>query len=292
MQDRPLVSIGMPVYNPDSFLRASVLSLINQDLKSWELLIIDDGSQNDIDKWIGDFQDPRIIIIKGDVNLGLAKRLNECIDLAQGIYFARMDADDISYLSRLSKQLAFLEKHPDIDLVATRALAIDDKDRVIGALPYELGHDALLSKPWRGICMPHPTWMGRIEWFKKYKYQIPSSYLSEDQELLLRASRESRYTTIDEILFAYRIRSYVDSRKLSKTRLAILNFQVQYFLMHKEHSKILMSLAAYILKKFADIFLSRGGGLGHLRYAQASDLELNQWLLCRKQLSSLSGVLP
>ena len=81
----------------------------------------------------------------------------------------------------------------------------------------------------------------------------------------------------------------MDSRKLSKTRLAILNFQVQYFLMHKEHSKILMSLAAYILKKFADIFLSRGGGLGHLRYAQASDLELNQWLLCRKQLSQRSN---
>ena len=277
----PLVSIAMPAYNPDHTFRAAVMSVIKQDLKSWELLIIDDGSKNNINDLIGDLLEPRITIIKDSVNRGLAVRLNQCIDSAKGIYFARMDQDDISYSTRLSKQVDFLERHADIDLLATKVIAIDESNEVLGILPYALKHDELLAKSWRGIHMPHPTWMGRLIWFKKNKYQIPASYLSEDQELLLRASESSCYATIDEVLFAYRIRGHANCFKLSRTRLAIVKFQLKHFLGHRQYLNALMAVMVYPVKSMLDFFSSHSGGLGHLHYSSATTQELKQWDLSR-----------
>lgn len=286
MPNEPLVTIAMPVYNPDITLRAAVISLIKQDLESWELLIVDDGSKNDIHELIGDLLEARITVIKDGINLGLARRLNQCIDLAKGVYFARMDQDDISYPTRLSKQVNFLEHHCDIDLLATKALAINEKDEAIGVLSFALTHQALLAKPWRGILMPHPTWMGRLSWFRSNKYQIPPSFLSEDQELLLRASRSSCYATIDEILLAYRIRCNVNHIKLKKTRMAVAKFQIRHFINHRQYLNALKSTLAYSLKRAIDNFSSRSGGLGHLTYTQATTTELKQWWCCQKYLSS------
>ena len=285
MSNKPLVTIAMPVYNPDHTLRASVVSLIQQDLESWELLIVDDGSKNDIHELIGDLLESRITIIKDGINLGLARRLNQCIDLAKGVYFARMDQDDISYSTRLSRQVDFLERHIDVDLLATKALAIDGNDEAIGVLPFALTHEDLLAKPWRGIRMPHPTWMGRLSWFRSNKYQIPPLFLSEDQELLLRASRSSCYATIDEILFAYRIRGNANQSKLKSTRLAIAKFQIRHFINHREYLNALKSTLACPLKILIDSFLSRSGGLGHLVYAQATIADLRQWNLCKNLLN-------
>ena len=284
MPDSPIVTIAMPVYNPNIDLRHAVQSLINQDFKSWELMIFNDGSNNDIRELVGDNLDPRIKIFNGESNLGLASRLNECIERANGIYFARMDADDIAYPSRLSKQVAFLEKNHNIDLVATKALVIDGDDKPIGVLPYALDHKSLLFQPWRGICMPHPTWMGRLGWFKKNQYEVPPPYRSEDQELLLRASHDSRYATIDEILFAYRIKAQINPSMLFRTRLAMFKFQSRYFLSRGEYGNLFMSVVAYALKNITDMFLSRGGALGHLRYAQVSATELDQWQSNYEQL--------
>lgn len=286
MKYSPLVSIGMPVFNPDDSFRIAVKSLIFQDFKNWELLIINDGSTTNVSELISDILDSRIKIFQYEENLGLAIRLNECIDRSKGVYFARMDADDISYPSRLSKQVAFLEKNHSIDLIATKSLVIDGADRPVGALPIALDHETLVSQPWRGICMPHPTWVGRLDWFRKNRYQVPSPYRSEDQELLLRASHLSQYATIDEILFAYRIKSHLDFNMLAKTRLATLNFQSRYFLAHREYGNLFMSFVAYIAKKIADMFLSRGGALGYLRYAPISAAELERWRLFCNQLRS------
>ena len=199
------------------------------------------------------------------------------------MYFARMDQDDISYPSRLSRQVDFLKNNPDIDLLSTKAIVIDEKNEPIGTLPHALDHYSLLSKPWRGIYMPHPTWMGRIDWFKVNKYRVPPSYLSEDQELLLRVSKNSRYATIDEILFAYRIRREIDRPKLSKTRLAVTKFQIPFFLSNREYGNVFMSYSAYCIKTFFDLFSSRSGGLSYLRHAPTK-LESQQWFKCRDQI--------
>src|SRR6266498_5557216 len=70
------------------------------------------------------------------------------------------------------------------------------------ALP--ISHVEICARPWNGFYLPHPTWMGRIEWFRRHRYTIPDVVRAEDQDLLLRTYDSSRFACVDEILFGYR----------------------------------------------------------------------------------------
>ena len=257
--DSPLVTVAMPVYNAGRYLRLAVLSIISQTFTDWELLVIDDGSTDNALQDIADIDDARIRIFRDGVNKGLAARLNECIDLAQGQYFARMDSDDVSYPERLARQIAALQKTPELDLVATRAITIDENDQATGLFPYAISHEEICARPWRGFYFPHPSWMGKTAWFRKYRYTEPGPYFCEDQELLLRSYCDSQFVTLDEILFAYRIRSSVNWEKLAKTRWTILRVQLKNFSNLHQWKYVLLSLLAYCLKRGSDILKKISG---------------------------------
>jgi glycosyltransferase involved in cell wall biosynthesis len=89
----------------------SIRSLLNQSYGDFELLLCDDGSDDQGLAIAHSFNDPRVICWSDGRRLGLAARLNECIDRARGLYLARMDADDIAYPDRLAQQMAFLVDH-------------------------------------------------------------------------------------------------------------------------------------------------------------------------------------
>jgi len=248
----PLVTVAMPIYNAGEYLRLSVNSIISQNMTNWELLIIDDGSTDNALRSIEDIVDSRIKIYSDGANLGLAVRLNQAIDLANGIYFARMDHDDVSYPSRFSRQISVLEDNIELDLVATRSITIDESNRITGFFPSEISHESICSRPWRGFFLPHPTWMGRIEWFRKNRYSEPSSYLCEDQELLLRTYLHSRFCTLDEILFAYRLKSKFNSKKIFKTRRTFYLLQFSFFLRRKMFYFLLLATIGFIIKSLHD----------------------------------------
>ena len=250
---RPLVTVAMPVYNAGKHLRLAVLSIVDQTFTDWELLIIDDGSTDNALLEVADISDSRVRILLDGINKGLAARLNECIDLARGKYFARMDQDDVSYPSRLMRQVEFFNNNPDLDLLAVKAITIDDTNLVTGLFPSALTHDEICAKPWRGFYFPHPTWMGEIEWFRQHRYSVPGPYFCEDQELLLRSYRNSKFVTIDETLFAYRIRQDVNQEKLAKIRRTVLNIQLKYFLSLGLWHFALLAIATFVLKKSRDL---------------------------------------
>lgn len=212
--DRPLVTIALPARNSAATLALTLASIRWQTLASWELLLMDDGSNDDTVAVARAAGDARIVVHSDGRHAGLATRLNQAIDLARGRFFARMDADDIAYPQRLRTQLDFLESHPDVDLVAARALAFRGDGEVIGLLPHRATHEAICAQPWSGIPMPHPTWFGRIEWFRRHRYAVPDAPRAEDQELLMRAADSSRYATCREVLLGYRQGDYSASRML------------------------------------------------------------------------------
>jgi putative peptidoglycan lipid II flippase len=249
----PLVTVAMPVFNAGRHLRLAVLSIVRQTFTDWELLIIDDGSTDHSLQEIDDIRDDRIRIFRDGTNKGLAVRLNEGIDLARGCYFARMDQDDVSYPERFARQVEALEKDPLLDLVAVRAVTISDDNRMTGMLPCAPTQEEISVKPWRGFYLPHPTWMGRIEWFRKYRYAEPGPYFCEDQELLLRSYKQSRFGMIVAPLFAYRLRKEVHWRKLIKTRLTVLPVQLKHFLPRGELFFALMALLTLIGRLTLDV---------------------------------------
>lgn len=248
----PLVTIAMPIYNAGPYLRMAVLSMVQQTYQNWELLLVDDGSTDSALQSIKDLLDPRIRIFQDRINKGLAVRLNECIDLAKGKYIARMDQDDVSFPERLARQVAMLEESSLLDLIATRAITINEVGDITGEYPCALSHHDICARPWLGFYLPHPTWMGATAWFRRYLYTVPGPYFCEDQELLLRSFRDSQFGTVDEVLFAYRIRSAVSQKKLAKTRHAVLECQLRAFIANRQWLFLVLSIGVYVARVFKD----------------------------------------
>lgn len=255
MQDnlQPLVTVAMPVYNAGNYLRLAVLSIVKQTFTDWEMLIIDDGSTDNALDSIADIQDCRIHIIKDGANKGLAARLNEAIDLARGQYLARMDQDDVSYPERFERQVQALQMGLDLDLVAVQSITISSNNQLTGLLPCAVSNEEIYAKPWSGFYLPHPTWMGKIAWFRKYRYATPGPYFCEDQELLLRSYDKSRFFIIMEPLFAYRIRDLNNWRKLIKTRFAVLSIQLQHFKNRNQVYFVFMAICSFFVRLLLDV---------------------------------------
>lgn len=104
----PLISIIMPAFNASRTLGAAILGVVNQHYKNWELLVIDDGSTEDLKPEVDQFADTRIRYLRLESNAGLATALNTGLREARGRYVARMDSDDVMEDWRLGEQIRFL----------------------------------------------------------------------------------------------------------------------------------------------------------------------------------------
>jgi len=119
------ISVIMAVYNGGEYLADAVESILNQTYMDFEFIIVNDGSTDYTREILERYNDKRIKVINCEVNGGVAKARNIGIRHASGQYIAVMDADDISLPERLSKQLPFMERNPDIAVLGTACYVID-----------------------------------------------------------------------------------------------------------------------------------------------------------------------
>lgn len=122
----------MSVYNTKNInlLKKSVNSIIQQSYKDWELIIYDDGSDDEITKSeIKNLSllDARIKVFGDDINKGAAAARNYCISQARGKYIAIQDEDDYSEKNRLEKEVEFLDRHDEYSFVSTCANVFDEE---------------------------------------------------------------------------------------------------------------------------------------------------------------------
>ncbi len=108
-----MISVILPVYNAEKTISRTIQSLLVQSESNFELIICNDGSKDNTQSIIQGFNDPRIKLISQD-NLGVIAAHNKALELAQGKYIARMDADDECHQDRLSLQKQYLDNHPHI----------------------------------------------------------------------------------------------------------------------------------------------------------------------------------
>jgi len=118
----PLVSVIMPVYNAEKFIRETIESILSQTMRDFEFLIVDDGSSDKSLEIINSYTDPRILVSKNETNIGYVRTLNKLLEISNGEYIARQDNDDISHPNRLERQVSFLNKHPNIGICGTDAI--------------------------------------------------------------------------------------------------------------------------------------------------------------------------
>lgn len=198
----PLVSIILPTYNSQDYILDTLYSLLEQNYKNFELLIVNEfGTKDQTIKCISLFNDKRIHVLQNAEKLGLAESLNRGIKEAAGVYIARADADDVYPRNRLSKQVKFLEDHPEISICGSWQRHFGKRDYIHkpAELPQEIKANLLFKCD---VC--HSTVMFRKSEFQKYALWYDSSYLSEDYELWTRAVQNLNFATIPEILGEYR----------------------------------------------------------------------------------------
>jgi glycosyltransferase involved in cell wall biosynthesis len=277
----PMVTVALAVLNGGPFLEYAVMSVLNQSWSDWELLLLDDGSTDGAIERLPFLFDPRIVVVRDGHNRGLASRLNQAVGMARGKYFARMDHDDVCHPERFARQVAFLDGNPEVDLLATQCLTIDEQERLIGKLPYANTHVDICRRPWQGFYMAHPSWMGKTKWFRRNAYQDPAPYCCEDQELLLRAHYSSCYHALPECLLAYRVRTHISWQKQFRTRVAMGKMQVHHFLNRGEWVNALLSVFMELARVGCDswkkirskVTLSAKGG----RNASLSTEDRQEW---------------
>lgn len=254
----PTVSVLLPCRNGAATLEVALRSMFNQSFSDFELLLINDGSTDDTVALAQSFGDERLSIVGDERALGLPKRLNQGVQMARGRYIARMDADDVAFPTRLAEQVAFLEAHSAIDLVACRAVVFRNDGDIVGLLPFAQDHARLCAYPWRNIPLPHPGWMGRRTWFERFPYRIPEVRRAEDQELLLRAYPDSQYACLDRVLLGYRQGDFQLKRTLV-ARWALLAAQLGLFIERREWEHVLRALLLSFFKVGVDCLAALPG---------------------------------
>ncbi len=237
MSNIPKVTVLMPVYNGEEYLREAIESILGQSFTDFELLIINDGSTDRSVEIIQSYRDPRIRLVHNERNMGLVPTLNKGVKLANGEYIARMDADDISLPERFAKEVLFLDSHPLISVVSVKALLINAKGTEDGLWLADKN-----TTTWSEIyqllpkenCVVHPGVMIRKEVIANYGFN-PKQKDAEDYDLWLRiASDGHKIEKIDEELLKYRIHSN-SITTISKTGrpLRTLIFAKYNYLLHK-----------------------------------------------------------
>jgi glycosyltransferase involved in cell wall biosynthesis len=136
MEAIPKVSVLIPTYNYARYLDEAIQSVLNQTMSDFELIIIDDKSNDNTDQVVANYlHDPRITYHKNPVNLGLVKNFNRALEFARGQYIKFLLADDKIDKTLLEKFTAVLDEHPNVSLVTSGSGTFGDV-KEIRQLPF------------------------------------------------------------------------------------------------------------------------------------------------------------
>ncbi|MGJ8692044.1 MAG: glycosyltransferase family 2 protein [Thalassotalea sp.] len=211
------VSIGIPFYNPGKVFKESILTVLNQSFEDFELILLDDGSTDESLTIALAISDPRVRVISDGENHGLPRRLNQLIDLSQGQYIARMDADDLINKDKIAQQVAMLDADHSIDIISTGICSITDNNQVLGyRLPVfdKVLNWSVKDTIFGRVNIAHATILARKSWYQRNRYN-PEAKLMEDYQLWLDASIKNDLAVayLKAPVYFYREESSVSAKK-------------------------------------------------------------------------------
>lgn len=160
---KPMVSVVIPVYNGGNFLKLAVDSVCKSTYKNFEIILIDDGSTDRSKQVCREFvrRDHRITFYTFPQNRGLGRVLNFALEKARGEYICRINQDDEMDPTRIEKQINYLMAHPDVILVGSWLLVVDDGGNV--RINKFLEHDDDIKRTWLTLS---PCWDASVMYHK------------------------------------------------------------------------------------------------------------------------------
>lgn len=225
----PQVSVILPIYNAELFLKDCLRSILNQEGVIFEVLAINDGSTDSSLSILKSCKDNRLKIIENFQNKGLIYSLNKAIELAQAPYIARIDADDVCLPGRFLKQYMYLENNPSIDVVGSHSEYIDSEDRLLkNHKGLSVADDQIKQHLLFGNIISHPSVMIRSDIFLNYKFEM-KYYVAEDYGLWVNLVTDGKLIhIIKEPLIRYRRHKGNISRLKTKEKFASIRKIIQF----------------------------------------------------------------
>jgi glycosyltransferase involved in cell wall biosynthesis len=230
--NRPRLTILMPVYNAEKFLRKSITSILNQTFTDFEFIVFNDGSTDNSQEIIKQYADSdnRIKYFSSKRNKGYVYFLNKGLKLSRTEYIARMDGDDISLPRRFEKQVAFMDKHKEIGVCGTFLKTFGYRKSV---WPLPKQHDDILAGMLFENMLHHPTVIIRGKMVSDFNELYKAEFMpAEDYEYWVRLGFLGvKFANIGEVLYRYRqhkknvgrIYNVAQKRNSEKVRMILLN---------------------------------------------------------------------
>ena len=205
VNDYPLVTVLMSVYNGEKYLCESIDSILNQTFRDYEFLIINDGSTDGTLEILHNYsQQDKRIRLHHQTNQGLIAALNKGLELARGKFIARMDHDDVSLPERLAIQLDFLKDHPAVGVLGSGARFMDSSGITSDAVQFPIQHNVLR---WC-LCflspIVHPSVMMRRKIVERVGGYSTDMVHAEDYDLWRRLSCVTRLSNLQDVLLQLR----------------------------------------------------------------------------------------
>ena len=201
------VSVVMAVHNEQpSYLQQSFASMFRQTYHEMELIVVDDASDDKCQEVIRDLckNKDNIKVVRNETNQGLTKSLNRGIELAEGEFFARMDADDISMIDRIERQVAYLIEHPDIDIVGTGVVSFGTEN-IFMSPAFGFNNDDAQCNLFFSSTLCHPSVMMRISFLDRHNLRYDENIKKgQDYDLWERASVYGKIAVMRDVLLFYR----------------------------------------------------------------------------------------
>ncbi len=198
----PKVTVLMPVFNGEAYLRTAIESILKQSFDDFEFLIIDDGSTDGSHAIISSYNDLRIRLEHHESNRGTVHALNHGIRLARGKYIARMDCDDVSRPQRLEQQVRFMDDNPGIGVCGS-GMRLIKKGRLKNTRHLPESDQELKITLLFNTCFFHPTVIMKKSLAATFRYPENLVY-TQDYNFWTRLARETQFANLRETLVYFR----------------------------------------------------------------------------------------
>ncbi len=208
----------MPCYNAAEYIEDAVRSVLDQTLRDFEFLIINDGSTDNTVELIRSFNDKRIVLLEQEQQ-GVAAALNNGLKHASAAYIASFDADDICFANRLEKQYNFMLSNPEFIVVGSGADYIDDTGNFIFThIPQFKTNEEIQNLTYNLCPFIHASVMYKKDIVASFGYNI-NAHSFEDHLLWLQLKQKGKMYNMPEPLLSVRLNPgslTMDERKRSK----------------------------------------------------------------------------